>query len=77
MTTLSSPGRSPASTLVAASPTLPLARERYEDAIAHGHTAALLEQERSSLFTQAIVLDAASEARILEIVFARHAVVVQ
>src|SRR5688572_13201557 len=30
------------------------ARERYEDAIAHGHTAALLEQERSSLFTQEI-----------------------
>ncbi len=30
------------------------ARERYDDAIAHGHTAALLEQERSSLFTQEI-----------------------
>lgn len=30
------------------------ARERYEDAIARGHTAALLEQERSSLFTQEI-----------------------
>ncbi len=28
------------------------ARERYEDAIARGHTAALLEQDRSSLFTQ-------------------------
>jgi hypothetical protein len=30
------------------------ARERYEDAIVQGHTAALLEQERSSLFTQQI-----------------------
>jgi Ca-activated chloride channel family protein len=30
------------------------ARERYEDAIVRGHTAALLEQERSSLFTQQI-----------------------
>lgn len=30
------------------------ARERYEDAIAKGHTASLLEQERSSLFTQQI-----------------------
>ena len=30
------------------------ARERYEDAILQGHTAALLEQERSSLFTQQI-----------------------
>ena len=28
------------------------ARERFEEAMAHGHTAALLEQERSSLFTQ-------------------------
>ncbi|CAN5526550.1 hypothetical protein BH09MYX1_BH09MYX1_44690 [soil metagenome] len=31
-----------------------VARERYEDAIAKGQTAALLEQERSSLFTQEI-----------------------
>ena len=30
------------------------ARERFEDAIAKGHTAALLEEERSSLFTQEI-----------------------
>jgi Ca-activated chloride channel family protein len=30
------------------------ARERYEEAIVHGQTAALLEQERSSLFTQQI-----------------------
>ena len=30
------------------------ARERFEEAIASGHTAALVEQERSSLFTQEI-----------------------
>jgi Ca-activated chloride channel family protein len=30
------------------------ARERYEEAIATGHTAALLEQDRASLFTQEI-----------------------
>lgn len=30
------------------------ARERFEEAIARGHTAALLEQDRSSLFTQEI-----------------------
>jgi len=30
------------------------ARKRYDDAIARGHTAALLEEERSSLFTQEI-----------------------
>ncbi|HEX9105209.1 MAG TPA: VIT domain-containing protein, partial [Polyangia bacterium] len=30
------------------------ARERFEEAIAHGHSAALVEQERSSLFTQEI-----------------------
>ncbi|HEX8951266.1 MAG TPA: VIT domain-containing protein, partial [Polyangia bacterium] len=30
------------------------ARERFEEAIAHGHAAALVEQERSSLFTQEI-----------------------
>ncbi|MCU1281711.1 MAG: hypothetical protein JWM53_5257 [bacterium] len=30
------------------------ARERFEDAIASGHSAALVEQERSSLFTQEI-----------------------
>lgn len=44
------------------------ARERYEDAIAHGHTAAILEQERSSLFTQEIGNVPPGERVVCEIV---------
>ncbi len=44
------------------------ARERYEDAIARGHTAALLEQDRSSLFTQEIGNVPPGEQVVCEIV---------
>lgn len=44
------------------------ARERYEDAIARGQTAALLEQDRSSLFTQEIGNVPPGEKVVCEIV---------
>jgi Ca-activated chloride channel family protein len=44
------------------------ARERFERAIAAGHTAALLEQERSDIFTQSIGNLPAREALVARIV---------
>ncbi|TMQ25347.1 MAG: VWA domain-containing protein, partial [Deltaproteobacteria bacterium] len=45
----------------------PDARERFERAIAAGHTAALLEQERADVFTQSIANLPANEALIAQI----------
>jgi Ca-activated chloride channel homolog len=45
------------------------ARERFEEALVHGHTAALVEQERSSVFTQEVgnIPPGATVIAILEI----------